>query len=103
MAEDDNSLAALREERLMLEREALELEKKRFEEMIVLFIWLVIPLSLSLMSDPRFMMGSFFPVVVFTDFLEKHSKVELAFISLVILIVASGLYLLWLQEAYILV
>ena len=33
MAEDENSLAALREERLQLEREALELEKKRFEEM----------------------------------------------------------------------
>lgn len=33
MAEDDNSLAALREERLQLEREALELEKRRFEDM----------------------------------------------------------------------
>ena len=33
MAEDYNSLAALREERLQLEREALELEKRRFEDM----------------------------------------------------------------------
>lgn len=50
---------------------------KRYDEALVSLILLIIPLSIKIQSIPRYLVGSFFPVVSMCDMIEKKNNFEI--------------------------
>lgn len=72
---------------------------KRFDEGILTLILLVTPLSVRLASIPRYLIGSFFPVVTMCDMIENKNKFEIACFLGLALILSCILYKDWIFAA----
>lgn len=68
--------------------------EKRYEEAILAFIFLLIPLSSSVQSIPRYIIGSFVFMISFLDILEKLNNKWL-YIGIILLSSCAELYLIF--------
>lgn len=72
---------------------------KRFDEALVTLIFLFIPLSVRINSIPRYLIGSFFPMVVLAEWLSHRTKLEIAFALFFSLVMSQILYVDWINAA----
>lgn len=72
---------------------------KRYDEAVVSLILLTIPLSVKIQSIPRYIIGSFFPVVSMCDMIEKKNRFEISVFLIMAVIMEYILYSDWIASA----
>ncbi len=75
------------------------LKNKRYDEATITLILIAIPLSVKMQSFPRYLIGSFFPVVSMCDMLENKNKIELGAFLIMAMIMEYILYSDWIAGA----
>lgn len=74
-------------------------KNKRYDEAVLNLIFVFIPLSVRIASIPRYLIGSFLPVVAMCDMLEKKNKVEIGAFLILAVVMSGILYRDWLIVA----
>lgn len=72
---------------------------KRYDEAVLSLILLAIPLSVKIQSIPRYIIGSFFPVVSMCDMIEKKNRFEISVFLIMAVIMECILYSDWIISA----
>ena len=74
-------------------------KNKRYDEGIVTLILVITPLSVRINSIPRYLIGSFFPVVSMCDMIENKNKIEITSFLALAIILSVILYRNWIIAA----
>ncbi len=71
-------------------------KKKHFDEAVLCLILILIPISVRIKSAPRYMIGSFLPMLGWTDIMRKFNRLENAAVLIALTLYSFFLYSHWL-------
>ncbi len=74
-------------------------KQKRFDEAVLSLIFVVIPLSVKIQSIPRYLIGSFFPVLSMCDMVSEKNSIEIGSFFTMAIIMEYTLYSDWIVSA----